>query len=724
MMKRNALRIFLLALVMLAIAIPACADVWLPASLTEIEAQAFMNASWLSGNCTIPEGVKSIGAQAFYNCSGITSLNIPASVKSIGSQAFAGCTGLTGTITIPAGCEIADDAFDGCTANLTVIAPSKPADLFTWTVSNGKVTITGFEGGKDVTSVHVPAMLDGCPVTTIGAYAFSSNRYLTSVTLPDTLTAIGEHAFSYCSRLERISIPTSVRSIGENAFYYSAALNGSISLVDASIPSNAFTGCRSLSVYSYTSNSNGTLTLSRYYGSQSSVSVPRTVGQKTVTAIGREAFAYLTGLNTVSLPATITTIGQSAFYYCTGLNSVSIPESVTSIGANAFYYCSSLSSANVPAGCSSIGSMAFYGCTNLNSSFTFVDASVNSSAFSGCPNVTVWCFQTSGQNATLLSCRSGAASITVPSQVKGYKVTGMQSQAFYGCTNLTSVVLPETFASIPVEGFYKCTSLKSISIPGSVQTIGENAFYGCTSLTSVSIPASVKSVGSKAFNGCTALTSLNVASASTSLGSYAFSGCTNLSDVSIPGYAGVGNMCFYNTSWLRSQVTAVAKRVTSGCSSQYDKALALHDWVTKNTTYDESYSHYGAEGILFHGIGTCNSYAVTYGMLLDAAGIENRTVTGTATSGSVTGSHAWNLVKLDGKWVHVDTTWDDPLPGGRERHTYFGLTDAQMAKDHSWNTANYPATNGTAVTTASRSVETQDSTNSGETQVTRKGKTR
>ena len=135
MKMRTVLRILLLAIVMLAVAVPASADVWLPGSLTEIESQAFMNSAWLSGACTIPEGTKTIGSQAFYGCSGITSLKVASSVKLIGSGAFAGCTGLTGTVTIPEGCEVADDAFANCPNVTVVYEGADPSELFTWTIS-------------------------------------------------------------------------------------------------------------------------------------------------------------------------------------------------------------------------------------------------------------------------------------------------------------------------------------------------------------------------------------------------------------------------------------------------------------------------------------------------------------------------------------------------------------------------------------------------------------
>lgn len=704
MKLRTALSTLLLALAMLFIALPASADVWLPASLTEIESQAFMNSAWLSGNCTIPDGVKSIGAQAFYNCSGLTTLSIPDSVGYIGSKAFAGCTGLTGTVTIPKGCEMAADAFEGCTG-LTVITESEdPSELFTWSITGGEATITGYKGGKTVTSITVPATIEGCPVTAIADYVFSSSRYLTHVSLPHTLETIGNYAFAYCSRLTSVSMPASVTSVGRYAFYYSSQLAGEIALIDAEIPSNAFTGCKNLSVFAYDTNADGTLTLARYYGSQRSVSVPHRVNGRTVTAIGREAFSYRTALVSVMLPTSVTTIGQSAFYYCSALESVSIPYGVTSIGPSAFYYCTSLTQLSLPETVESIGSMAFYSCSALHGTYTFVNASINASAFSSCEGVTAWCYRTvTATEAVLEACYSSASAFSVPAYVDDYAVSGMSAQAFYGCRSITSVTLPETFRTISAEAFYKCATLQSISIPEGVTAIGENAFCGCTSLTSVVIPASMDSIASQAFYNCTGMTSLTVRSAATELRSFAFAGCSSLSSISMPGdFSNVGNMALNGTPWLNAKVSAIARQVTSGCSSDYDRALALHDWLVTHTAYDNSYTHYGSEGVLFHGTGVCNAYTLTYSRLLSAVGVSSMTVSGTATDRNTgnTGGHAWTLVKLDGVWYHVDTTWDDPIPDGRERHTYFCLTDAQMAVDHSWDTSAYPAANGSAITTA------------------------
>lgn len=124
----------------------------------------------------------------------------------------------------------------------------------------------------------------------------------------------------------------------------------------------------------------------------------------------------------------------------------------------------------------------------------------------------------------------------------------------------------------------------------------------------------------------------------------------------------------------------------AGVTGEYDIALWLHDWLIYNANYDYSFTYYGPEGVLLYGRGVCASYTTAYQLLLDSFDIENEIVE------SPVMNHAWNLVKIDGQWCHVDCTWDDPSGGDGENHQYFGLNDALMKRDHQWNYANYRAT--------------------------------
>lgn len=84
---------------------------------------------------------------------------------------------------------------------------------------------------------------------------------------------------------------------------------------------------------------------------------------------------------------------------------------------------------------------------------------------------------------------------------KTYRVTGIGKLAFYNCSGLTSVSIPESVTSIDDYAFSGCSGLTSITIPGNVTSIGQYAFFGCSGLTSISIPESVTNIGDAAFNG-------------------------------------------------------------------------------------------------------------------------------------------------------------------------------------------------------------------------------
>ena len=119
-----------------------------------------------------------------------------------------------------------------------------------------------------------------------------------------------------------------------------------------------------------------------------------------------------------------------------------------------------------------------------------------------------------------------------------------------------------------------------------------------------------------------------------------------------------------------------------GFRDEYDIALWLHDWLINHAEYDTSYSIHEPEGVLVYGFGVCQSYTTAYGLLLDEFGIENDVVVSDAMN------HTWNLVKLNGKWCHVDVTWDDPV-NGTENKYYFGMNDAFIRRDHTFPAVSY-----------------------------------
>ena len=115
---------------------------------------------------------------------------------------------------------------------------------------------------------------------------------------------------------------------------------------------------------------------------------------------------------------------------------------------------------------------------------------------------------------------------------------------------------------------------------------------------------------------------------------------------------------------VNKKVQEIVTEVIKSGMSDYDKALALHDWIIDHADYDDSLTKSEPVDLLFDGLGTCNAYMGTYKLLLDAVGIAN--------INSFGDDHGWNRVKMGGKWYHVDCTWDDT---SGLRHFYFGLSD-------------------------------------------------
>ena len=136
-----------------------------------------------------------------------------------------------------------------------------------------------------------------------------------------------------------------------------------------------------------------------------------------------------------------------------------------------------------------------------------------------------------------------------------YSVTSIVDYAFYNCSGMTSVTIPNSVTSIGDYTFYCCSGLTSVTIPNSVISIGNYAFKECDGLTSVTIPNSVTSIGSSAFSDCDGLTSVTIPNSVTSIGSYAFYRCRSLTSVTIPNsVTSIGENAFQYCSNLTSVI--------------------------------------------------------------------------------------------------------------------------------------------------------------------------
>ena len=486
----------------------------IPNSVMSIGYGAFEDCNSLT-SIEIPNSVTSIGDSAFSGCSSLTSIEIPGSVTSIGDRAFYCCRSLTRVGFQNGVVNIGNYAFYSC-SNLKKIyytgdAPSQMgSNAFdsgvtiyymvnsagwtspTWTAPNGTAyntvefnpheIIDSGNCGKDGSNLTYKLEADGTlTISGVGEMSgkytapwYSSHSDIEKVVIEEGVTSIGDYAFYDCKSLTCAEIPNSVTSIGNFAF----------------------TWCKSLT----------------------SIEIPNSV-----TSIGNSTFSGCYNLTSVEISNSITSIGDAAFHLCDRLTNIEIPNGVTSIGDAAFSSCHSLASIEIPNSVTSIGDGAFSGCSKL----TKIVVSGDNPNYSNDEYGVLF----NKEKTELISCPSGLAgtSYIIPNSV-----TSIGYEAFFYCSNLTSIEIPDSVTSIGDRTFYLCSKLKSIVIPSSIPSIGDYVFWECSDLTSITVSDSITSIGDYAFSGCRNLTNIDIPSSVTSIGNSAFSGCRNLTSIKIP----------------------------------------------------------------------------------------------------------------------------------------------------------------------------------------------
>lgn len=139
-------------------------------------------------------------------------------------------------------------------------------------------------------------------------------------------------------------------------------------------------------------------------------------------------------------------------------------------------------------------------------------------------------------------------SITIPDSV-----TSIASYAFADCSELTSVTIPNSISRLEDRVFYNCRGLKSVTIPKSVKSIGEEAFAYCESLKSVTIPSSVERIEKYAFASCIGLTSVTLPDSITAIEEGVFANCLSLESITLPdSVETIGKSAFQFCSKLKN----------------------------------------------------------------------------------------------------------------------------------------------------------------------------
>jgi len=435
---------------------------------------SFFNCTGLT-SVTIPSGVASIGDFAFLNCSGLTAIEVDPNnwnFCSIGGVLFnksqtalIQCPGgKTGICVVPVGATgIGDKAFFNCSGLTSIDVDENNSDyssadgvLF----NKSQTTLIQCPGGK-AGNYLIPSSVVG-----IKRAAFI-NCSLTGVAIPASLTSVGDYAFSTCSSLSEIAVAegnANYRSLDGVLFnkamsslvQYPGGITGSSFTVSASInriEGGAFSGCSDLTGVYFKGDRPGCVGLGAFSGADN-VTVyylPGSAGWGepffadrpavflpylyTVAGDGISLFAYA-GTNTVELippfieGKPVTSIESYAFFNCASLTHVTIPDSVTIIGDSAFENCVSLASIAIPSGVIHIGDAAFFNC-------------------------------------------AGLTGVTLPDSV-----TRIGNWAFASCDTLTSLSLPAGVTHIGNYALGYCENLTGIYFKGDAPDFGWAALTG------------------------------------------------------------------------------------------------------------------------------------------------------------------------------------------------------------------------------------------------------
>lgn len=174
--------------------------------------------------------------------------------------------------------------------------------------------------------------------------------------------------------------------------------------------------------------------------------------------------------------------------------------------------------------------------------------------------------------AVSLRNKTASGELVIPDSYKGLPVTAIYEYGFWGCTGLTSIIIPDSVTHIGDAAFRGCTGLTTVTIGSGVTEIGGYAFVGCTGLTGITLPDSVTTIGSKAFSE-SGLTSITIPDSVTSLDAFAFSECKGLTTAVIGnGVAEIGSYAFQNCTALTAVtigdgVKTLQNGVFSGCTA-------------------------------------------------------------------------------------------------------------------------------------------------------------
>ena len=434
---------------------------------------------------------------------------------------------------------------------------------FTLSTVEAVYSVSGRGDCKD-TNIVIPSTYQYLPVTKIDSLAFADERDVVSITIPESVKEIDGAAFKGCTGLKTIVLPSGITRIDDYTFQDCTALQTiTIPKKVESIGFFAFYNC--LSLGEITLLEDNALSVIENYAFCGCIELKEMILPATVTRIGKgsfegceklesislpfvgdpgngsdcEFFGYIFGAashteNATKVPASLKTVAITgsahnisayAFAGCSNIEKITIASGITTIGSASFKDCTALAEFIVPATVTSMGTASFEGCTALKKiTVPFVGNTL------------------SGTSNTFFGYIFGASTYSdngkkVPANLEEVVVTGgakLGNNAFYGCSSIKKISLPEGLKSIGSSAFASCTGLANISLPKGITALNDYTFNNCTALTKIEIPDGVTGLGSYVFYGCTSLKNAIIPNTVTTIGQYVFMDCTGLESLSIP----------------------------------------------------------------------------------------------------------------------------------------------------------------------------------------------
>lgn len=478
--------------------------------------------------------VTTIDRYGFFQCSGLTSIVLPETLTTIGDGAFYGCTQME-DFDIPNSVSfIGYDVFRD-----TPWLANQPDGI----VYAGKVLYT-YKGTMPAgTSIEIR---EGTKC--VAGQAFYNCKYLTSVTIPNSVTSFGERAFASCTGLTSIDLPDNITSVGWSGFENCSGLTSVV--IPASLT---------------------TLNPRAFYGCSGLTSLIISEGVK---KLDYESFQNCSGLTSLYLPKSVESISYEVFAGCTGLTEINVASDNPVYDSRENCNAIIISETNrlivgcmnsfIPNTVNTIWSYAFQDCANLTS--IFIPSSVtniHSGSFSGCTSLTSIqvdnanpVFDSRGNCNAVIETATGTLVVGCQATVIPNSVTTIGARSFQNCKPLVHIDIPSSVTAIGDQAFYGCSALESLDLPNSITSIGRYAFRGCSSITTLVLPTSLTETDYCSFYECTGLTSLTIPNTITKIGYMSFYGCRKLTSVTLPSsITYIGQHAFSSCYGLRTVIS-------------------------------------------------------------------------------------------------------------------------------------------------------------------------